>query len=520
MMKFTVLNKRVSPIAAALILLFSLLPAKLAHADANKLYVTPASSQMNLNTIFTLNVRSYADSDQTTGSATGSVTYPSGQLKVTGISVSGTDYSTPSITQGAGTIGFNASRNPAPSGSAQIFAVTFQAIGSGIAVVSFSNDSVVNGASTSYSSGSYTITNPNPTAPAPPAPKPSTAPKPTPVIIATTPTNTQDDNPQPTPDPTGLIDSVNVQPLYSSSDIVWSVHADGATSSLTYGENSTQLDKQAVVTKKADGTFATTVTGLKPGVRYFFTINANAPGGKSGTYSGVIPTRGFPVTITVTENKNPVQSGQIKIGSQSVPIPSGGKVTLGLAAGSYSGTITTDTASLNINLTVDTKNVPADGTTPENQSFSYNLSSSVLDQGPGSGFSILSFIGILFGGTVILGLSFVGFMAYRRRQFEQGSGGSSYGSSPTVIIDDGYDWKSRAEASSEATSYPAPEAPAVPAGLPHHHNSVYLSEEEPLDMFDAVAQNPPQTLHPPQTPNSNGSPVIQQSPNSQHSTTP
>lgn len=510
---------KITPLLIAFSLIFGLMPSNLVYADANKLYVTPVSSQMNLSTIFTINVRSYADSDQTIGNTSGTVTYPIGQLKVTGISVSGSGYGSPTITQGSGTIGFSASRNPAPSGTAQIFAITFQAIGAGSAIVNFTNDSKVNDATTTYSTGTYTITNPNPTTPAPPTPKAISTPKSTPVAISSTPSPTPSpvvtdvqENPQPTPDPTGLIDTVSVDPLYSSSTISWTVNANSSTSTLVYGENASKMDRSAGVTKKSDGTFTANLTGLAPGIRYFFTINASAPGGKSGTYSGVIPTRGYPVTVAVTENKNPVQSGQIKIGSQSSPIPSGGKVTLGLAAGSYSGTISTETASLNINLTVVAKTIPTDGTAPESQSYSFDLTSSPLEQGPGSNFSVFAFIGVLLGGTVVLGLGFVGFMAYRRRQFEKGGDVTSYNENPTVIIDDGYDWKSET-----AQNAPIPDTKEnQPLSSPvMHHNSVYMTDEEPVDMFD-VAQKTPQH----QLPNNPTKPSgTAQNPNSPHSTT-
>lgn len=496
MKKITHLIKsvRILPLLMASIVILSLVPSRLAFADANKLYLTPSSSQMNLNTIFTINVRSYADSDQSVGNAIGSVTYPTNQLKVTGISISGSGYSPPTITQSSGTIGFSATRNPAPSGTAQIFAITFQAVGEGTAIVGFTNTSKVNNASTTYSSGSYTITNPNPTITTPKPPVTTSTPKPTPVAISSaasptptpaTNTNSAEEIPQPTPDPTGLIDSVSVDPLYASSTITWNVQSASATSTLSYGENSSKMDKAAKVTKNPDGMYTATIDNLSPGIRYFFTISASAPGGKNGTYSGVVPTRGFPVTITMTENKNPVDSGQIKIGNQSSPIPSGGKVTLGLAAGSYNGTINTDTASLSINLTVTAKNVPIDGTAPEAQSYSFNLTSSPLEQGPGSDFSILGFIGILIGGTVVLGLGFAGFILYRRRQFNHSDGASPYTESSTVIIDDGYSWQSQSKHSEHDSGVqPAQQI----ATHETRHNSVYIAEEQPLDMFETANQ--------------------------------
>ncbi len=505
----------------AMTLCFTLLPTSLAFADANKLYVTPTTSQMNINTTFTVNVRSYSESDQSVGSANGMLNYSSVQLQVTGISLSGSDYGSPSITQGSSSIGFTASRNPAPSGNAQVFAVTFKAKAAGTATVSFTNDSLVNNTTTSYSAGTYTITDPNPPTSTPSStPKPSTTPKPTPVT--TPPVTTQEPSQSPNtsdtnvkPDPTGIIDGVVVNPLYSSATVSWKINANNPTSTISYGPSLSQLDKQGTVKKKDDGTFTTTLTGLTPGLRYSFTIAGSGTGTASGSYSGTIVTQGFPVVISITENNIAVKSAQIKIGSSSYSV-TGGKITLGLAAGSYSGTIVTDTASLAINLTVEAKNVPADGNAPEAQPLSFNLVSSPLEGGPGSSFSIFAFIGVLIGGTAILGIAFFIFVNIRRRRFEADSYSSSYTPTSTVIVEDGYDWHNeevqQPVSQPPLSSTPSAERETQPSV---HTNSVYLNEEEPLDMFER-ANLPPASptagsLAPTEKP---------QSPSSLHSTTP
>ena len=511
------------PLLMVFCLVLSLMPGNIAFADANKLYITPASSQMTINTTFTVNVRTYADSDQSTGTANGTVTYPTSQLQVTSISTSGSGYGAPSISQGSGTIGFTASRNPAPSGNTQLFAITFRTVGSGTAVVGFTADSKVNSVTTTYNSGVYTITNPNPNPSPSSTPKPTTTPKPTPVPIVSTPepTPAQSETPvEPTPDPTGVVDEVSVTPLYTTATVTWKVNAANSTSTLSYGPSTAQLDKKATVVKKADGTFSASISGLSPGTRYMFTIAASGSAGKSGNYTGSIPTRGYPVTITVTENNVPVESGQIKIGNQSSYISSSGKVTLGLAAGSYSGTITTSTASISINLTVEVKAIPSDGNAPESQNFAYNLSSSVLEQGPGSGNSVLTFIAVMGIGLVILGLAFVGFIVYRRRRFESGDDVIYKASeAPSVIIDDGYNWQGQPP-QNEANP-PKPDVTSLPTSTEFaptpHHNSVYLSEDEPLDMFEQASKKLP--LPPAHHP-TDDSGATGQTPSSPHSTTP
>jgi hypothetical protein len=511
------LFKRVGRFLLASLLVAGLIPPAAVFADGNILSITPASSQMNINTTFTINVRSYADTDLAVGSANGTVNYSSSLLQVVGISVSGSGYGSPSITQGASTIGFTASRNPAPGGSTQIFAITFQAKAAGTAVVGFNSDSRINGANTTYKSGVFTITNPNPPVSSPsttPKPTPTPSPKPVPVVVTpvTPPDTSVGVEPQPTPDPTGLIDSVLVIPTYSSSTISWKVNATNPASVLSYGTSPTQLDKQATVQKKADGTFMATITGLTPGLRYNFSIDGSGTGVANGSYSGTMITQGFPVVMKITENNVDVKTAQVKIGNHSYNVVNG-KVTVGLAAGSYTGIITSETASLSINLTVQTKSVPADNTAPELQSFAYNLTSSPLEQGPGSSFSILSFVGVLVAGTVLLAVALFVFITVRRRRFESGS--PSYSSSPTVIVEDGYDWHQNQNDDTNvppATSPTTNTDPTQEIERPRHANSVYITEEEPLDMFDqAKMPLPPASINAPdETP---------QNPNSPHSTT-
>lgn len=503
-------------------------------ADTNQLFITPASSQMNIGTTFTVSIKSYSANTQSNdcikgnsmqslnGCVDGSITYPGNLLRVTsgGISTTGSGYGTPIITQSSGIITFKGSHNPATTGSAHIFSVTFQAIGAGTATVGFANDSTVNGATTLFKSGVYTIINPNPTQPST-SPSVPRAPTPAPVVINTEPTVTPSADestvePQPTPDPSGLIDSVTVDSLYQSSTVAWKVNTANATTSINYGNSASQLDKQASVTKKADGSFTATIPELTPGNRYYFTITAKGADNKDGTYSGTILTRGFPIIMTITENDSPAKAAQVKLGSRSYTTEANGKLSLGLAAGNYSGTITTDTATLTINVTVEKKTVPSDGTAPASQAFSYNLTSSPLEQGPGSNFSVLTFIGVLAGGSLLLGVGFVAFMAYRRRQFDSGDDTAGrISSGPTVVIDDGYTWQqNETDTSIQNTLMDSIE---VKDEQPARSNSVVIDDEEPLDMYEKAKLEHSIT-------DSKGSmsddqtPAAEQNPNSLHST--
>jgi len=487
-------------------------------ASANKLYMTPPTSQLNIGQSFEVTIKSYADVDQPTGSISGTITYPSDRLQVLATSTSGSSYNSMTVTPGSGTIGFSGSRNPAPSGTQQVFIITFKAVAAGSGtIVRFTSDSKVNNSTTDTSAlGNYTIVNPNPPPSTPPAPTPKPSSSTTPIPVITTPVvenspSPQESEPQPTPDPTGLVDSVVVNPLYATASVTWRITSPNGAAQFVYGTSSSQMDKNAAVTKNADNSFSTSVKGLTPGTRYYFRVTATADGGKTGTYSGVIIARGFPVTITVTENNVPAKNAQVSIKGSTSVTNADGKVTIGLASGSYSISVTTETASQTYNLTVAAKPIPEDGTQPQSQSFAYNLTSSVLDQGPNSGFSILTFIGILLGGTVLLALGFVGFMAYRRHKFESEPSYQSV-SSPTVIVEDGYDWQQD-----------QPHSPVKPLHFNDTISSQYdskisLGEEEPEDMFEKAANIPLPKAHTHQV-NHSAKDESRQNPNSPHSTT-
>lgn len=538
------LMQRFLPVVLSLSLLIGLMPAELASAAGiNKLYVTPDSSQMNVGTSFVVNIRSYSTSS--TGSVKGTLLYAAGSLKVTSISIADSAYGTPTITQGNGTIGFNGTRTPA-SGTAQIFAVTFLATAANNeATVGFSGDSKLNNTTTTYGQGKFVIT--NPPAPSPsPSPSSSTSTKPstkpngggsggsssnsstkpvytTPVPIVTTPTtpveNTTTENTEPLAvvDPTGVVESVNPVPSYTSATITWRVTAPSPTSSLSYGSSTQTLDQQATVQNKGGGNFSATLSNLNPGQKYYFSITGNGSGVSPGTYTSSVQASGFPVVINVTENKVIAKGAQVQIGATNYVTRADGKVTIGLAAGSYSGKITTETATLNINLTVSKKDIPTDGSQPESQSFSFDLASSVLDNGPGTTTSVFTFIGVLIGGGAILVLGFLVFINYRRHKFDSGDDSIRYGSSagPGVIIQDGYDWQQSAATEAPEDQQPLPPPmPNIPdvATPSNQGSSIYMSEEEPLDMFEQDRLAHQATGVTPQS-------ETEQNPSSPHSTT-
>lgn len=526
---FSKLMAKLASFTICLSLIVSLIPLLPVHAAAgDKLFFNPNALSMNINTIFDVNVRSYVESEIGTITVSGTVTYPTDRLQVVSVTTGGSSYGAPSISQGTGTITFSGSRS-ANTGN-HIFSIKFKAIGSGSATVGFAENSKINNSATERIPGTYTITNPNPPASStPPPPKPPTTPttpKPSTAPVVTTPptdTPVPSTGPVVTPDPTGLIDTVTITSLYSSAKVTWKVNAPNSTSTFTYGFTTSQLDKKVTPTKKADGSFEAAVQNLVPGTRYIFYVTATGADGKSGNYTSTIFTRGYPVTIKVTENGKPVTKGQIRIGTTSSQITSNSVATIGLAAGSYTGTITTDTASLAISLTVESKDIPSDGSAPESQTFSFGLTSSILEQGPGSGESILTFVIVLIVGSILLAMAFVGLMAYRRKKFESDSDGFATYRNPgqSVVIDDGYTWhEPDSTGVIPSTPYTTPgQTPVEPAVPLHaHNNSVYLNEAEPLDMFDQAAQK--QSPLQAEKPTQNAPSATGQNPNLPHSTTP
>lgn len=471
-------------LALLTIVLYSFIPftRSVMGAETNVLYVyrqsPSATTQLLVNDLLTVKIVSYSTVEKSKGTAVGTVTYSSDILQVVNTDNSASEYQKISTAIGTGTISFNGERSPSIVGIAQVFSITFKMIKAGAATVGFSQGSIVDSSTTSYLPGNFSISLPTTTnSPSPIlTTAPSTAPsansgnspsKSSPsssgssssssstsqktnqnnsssqVNISSLPladTSPLSDYVAATPDSSGLIDTVNADSQYTSSTITWKINANDAIARIVYGISSSKQDKSTSVNKKSDGTYSSTLSLLNPGVRYYYTITATGGGKSDSTYSGVFITKGYPVTFEITENNTPVQSGQITIGSQTYTVGTSGKKTIGLAAGRYSVTVTTNSASLTKDIAVAEKPIPTDGSAPENQSFAINLTSSLLDGGPGSGQSVLTFIGVMVGGAVVLGLGFAIFIAQRRKRFERES--TSYGSgSSRVVVDDGYNWR-------------------------------------------------------------------------------
>ncbi|MDQ5982704.1 MAG: hypothetical protein QG549_701 [Patescibacteria group bacterium] len=531
---FQLLVRTLSTSFMVLCLVSSLIPSQLVFAAADRLYLSPSSSQMNIDTTFCVDVIGYADANADPGTATGTLNFDASRLQLVQVKPNGKKcpdsqgndtapsyYTNRTITTQNGAINFDESQSQADGGIRYLFAVTFKAQAAGTAQLSFASGSKLNGAQPTLKTGSYVINAPV-SAPVT-TPKPSTSTVPAPVVATTPKPDTQVKTPSNTAvvpetktDPTGLIDGVIASPSYTTSSITWKVNAPDSSSSFRYGISSDKLDKTAEVKKSADGGYSVALSNLSPGIYYYYSIAASGAESTPGNYSSSFVTNGYPISIKITENNVPVQIAQVKIGEQTLTA-NNGSLTIGLASGNYSGTITTDTATLNINLTVKDVAMPSDGSAPATQLFGpYNLSSAPLSGGPGSNFSIFAFIGVLAGGTVVLAFGFIIFITYRRRKFES----NSYTSSPstTVIIEDGYDWHQN---TSERPS-DRPQAPEQEQTPLEPQRSIQTYEEiqkmdDTLDMFEKAGIPAPKS-HDPTVQDS--SHEMQQNPNSPHSTKP
>ncbi len=517
-------TRRILPIAGIFILVMSLITTSVTHAAGNQLYVTPDTSQLNVGGTVTVSVRGYIESNST-GNAVGTVTYPVGQLRVLGTSVTESDYNAPNISLGSGTVGFSATSSKLRP--IKIFSITFQATAPGSAVVGFSGNSNINQTATIHKTGTYAIVAPTPT----PTPTPSPSPKPTPTP---TPTPTE---PQATPetiipaqesdedvtvaDTTGLISDVTSTGKYTEASIKWSMSAANGNSQLLYGTSSQEVTTKAEVVRAEDGTYSATIPNTKPGQRYFYTINGTGDDGKTGTYSSTVSTLGYPITIKLTQNGAIATGADIQIGRQRYATSRDGIITLALAEGTYSIRIAAGTSTLSEKVVVAKKPIPQDGSAPEKQIFTFDIPAAAVEKEPLSPFV---FVGVMVGGAVIITVSLFAYITIRRRRYETGSGYTNTAAT-SVVINDGYDWRAEQLQQQQAENMPiygqTNEQPYInniqDAATASHDNSVYIDEAEPKDMYELAREQSAAQASPQQSTTLRGS-EWPQNPSPPHST--
>lgn len=468
-------------------------PLQRVAALSNTLLFSPSSpQQINIGATITVNLKAYVESPSSPGQVAGTVNYPAGILKVVATSTSGSSYGNPAISQASGSVGFSGSINPGPSGLTQILSITFQGVGAGNATLSYSGDSTINSAGANRNTTSITVINPNPTPTPQPQPQPTpvtpqpqqpVVPTPPPAAVETPPTPTEvEDNT--TEDESGFIQDVSITAGYNQATVTWKHSREATNSALMYGGSRTSVDTKAEATKQPDGSYSAILVGLKPGVRYYFTITSEGADKTTETWDSLVIARGYPVEIAVTENEAIAANATVRIGTVSRTTDKAGLAKIELAEGNYNATITTGNKTVKtVSFSVVSKEVPDNGKAPDSQKYTFNLTSQTSSGGGIGGTSILTFVIVLFIGGAVLVLGVLGYLSYRRRQYEGSYGGEYKMSGPSVVIDDGYNWQQQTPAAPlPPEQTPPPQPPQPPQG------KADAGYEEPKDMFELARE--------------------------------
>lgn len=277
------------------------------------------------------------------------------------------------------------------------------------------------------------VTNPNPSNPTPPKPpspsNPSTSPQ-TP-DTPSSPVPSPDITPDTTPDDGFSITDVTTTRSYDTAMLNWKTNTASKTT-VSFGTSLKDLSKNVEATRLPDESYEAKLPELTPGKQYYYTISSTSEADptKTDSYSGVFTTRGFPVVITITENKNQATNAKIKIGEQNYSTDRSGKISIELATGSYNVEVKTATSSKAFALTVAKKTIPSDGSTPETQRFAFDIPAAGASTS--SNGNLLLLVGSLVGGGLLLG-GFL-FLAWKRRREQDNQ--------PTALVasDTDYSW--------------------------------------------------------------------------------
>lgn len=520
-----------------MLVLSTIFPA-VSLAAGNRIYVTPSTGSLQPGQSITVQVKADVATGSYIGADTvsGTLQFPANLLKVTSTSTSGATFNwQASATPGNGVVNFS-ERAFYPVNDTTIFimSVTFQALAAGSANLSFSGTTRLSSSfgtnyPTALAGGSYTISNPPPTTcPAgqigtppncttpPPAKCPTgqvgtppncttpapakcptgqtgtppncktpssnngssgssgdKTPAPAPAPAAQTPTE-----PIPEPQENGLsISEASTTRAYSTASLNWKTSAT-AKNTVTYGTSLRQLDKTAEVTQEADGSYSAKLTDLAPGKRYYFTINSESEkdATKTSTYSGVFTTKGFPVSVTITDGGKAASSAKVKISEQNYSTDKSGKISFELASGSYTIEVTTATSSKKFTLAVAAKTIPDSGKAPDTQNFTFDIPTETASSG---GLSPITLLGIGVGALATIGLLGGLFLFWRRRKAQQGT--------QTASVDTDYTWS----AQQPLPAFPQDQLSSTPEAPLEQPMAMNMEYAAPPDMA------PPQEIMPP-----------------------
>lgn len=464
---------RLIPVFLSMLAIIALFPSQTVLAAGSNVSVSPSTQSLQPGQTFTVQMRGFVSSDFFGASRiAGALTFPANLLQVTAVNTDSATFNWQKThSTGAGVVNFDQrSLFPIDNTNVSIATVTFRALANGTANVGYSGGTTFSynnmTIATARNGGTYSISTPTcpagqtgtppncvtpPPPPTPPTPNPPqpTPPTPTPPTTPTTPT------PSPIPDPltpstpipspdiseevTGEADSdengfsvtdVTATRGYDTALLNWKT-SETSKATVSYGTSLKELNKTVDATLLPDTTYEAQLTDLTPGKQYYYTINATADSdaAKTDSYSGVFTARGFPIIITVTENKTLATNAKIKIGEQNYSTDKNGRISLELASGSYNVEIKAQNGTKSFTLTVAKKTIPKNGTAPEIQRFAFDVPTATAST---AGNDLW-----LLGGGLAAGFLLIGgllFWLWRRRQNQDQQ------SATVISADNDYTW--------------------------------------------------------------------------------
>lgn len=515
------------------------------HAAAsNSIWFQPGTSQRTTGQSFAVTVYANADPNFGTPDTNVTVKYPGNLVTVSGVTNGG---ALPSATithnASAQTITLNHSFYGYSSGftEAPLIKFTVRANKAGKATFNFT-ESFVRGHTVDKVASTYSIvsptcpagqvgTPPNCSTPPPVAPPTTPTPTPTPTPRPSTPSsgNSSTSAPRtstPTPSsstpntsapssttspttkktsdklPSLLIEDVDPQPRYTTSDVVWRTSTKASNMTFKYGTTSSALDNGSTVISSTDGTsHSVKLTELELGTTYYYGIAAKDSTGKTIIESGQFTTDAYPVTLRLTSNEKPLAQTDVSLKdfSDTYTTDDAGEVFVSLLPGDYTLQLTQNGATEEHKFTIKALEINGDAA-PDTQVISVEFVSATRavtssELSPSVLPIILAVIGLL-----LLTGGFVGFILWRRHQAAASasmgyqsilssdiySSGPPPGYAPSPTSTDGYAQPGAYPQSAYApATYTTPAQPNITAqGIP-------LAEEEPLDMWSAPAASYP-----------------------------
>ncbi len=445
---------RFTSLALALIIAVTCcLPASVAHASQGAVYFKPGSGSYTIGKSFTVQV--WVDVQQQTPlyhTSKGSVTFPSSLLQATRAvnANSGADFAL-SINQSQGRVNFNTMLwgNLSAGFQAHVFNITFKVKKAGTARLALASGTIFFDGPTSVRQASYRLKVPpcpsgqigtwphchKPAPPKQPSPPPPTTSTPTPPKQSPSNPPSTSSPRQPTNEATassgstippensaplsddstnddsgdnisnasnGLsIGSVTSSATYTSADISWLTNRI-STTTFAYGTAKDALNLAADVSDGEQNSYSTTLTALEPGMTYYYQISATGAD-DSTTYAGQFQTKGYPITLTITQNGTPLSNATLVVGDDptSYMTDENGTVSLNLSAGDHPITIKKDGGQSQETITV--KALPiTDGKDPDTQNITIATSLQITASAATGGSSMLA-IGIILFVLLLLG---------------------------------------------------------------------------------------------------------------------